>query len=97
MTMQYDVKSTACASGASTEVFAGPARVKAINVVATGACVVELTDGSSSGTSRLKFNIPASATENPFYMLLPGEGIQFQTSIWVKSLTNATSATFIYG
>ena len=94
--MQTDVKS-AYVTTSSANAYAGPARVKGISVATTGACVVELTDGGSSGTSRLKFDVPASATENPFYMLLPGEGIQFTTSIWVKSLTNATSATFIYG
>ena len=94
--MQTDVKA-AYVTGSGANAYAGPARIKAVTVCTTGACVVELTDGSASGTSRLKFDVPASATENPFYMLLPGEGIQFQTSIWVKSLTNATSATFIYG
>ena len=94
--MQTDVKSVyVTASGANA--YAGPARVKAISVAATGACVVELTDGSTSGTSRLKFDVPASATNNPFYMKLPGEGVQFQISVYVKSLTNATSATIIYG
>ena len=94
--MQTDVKA-AYVTGSGANAFAGPARVKAVSVCTTGACVLELTDGSASGASRLKFDVPVSATENPFYMLLPGEGIQFQTSIWVKSLTNATSATFIYG
>ena len=96
MTMQTDVKA-AYVTSSGANAYAGPARGKAGTVCTTGACVVELTDGGSSGTSRLKFDVPASATENPFYMLLPGEGIQFTTSIWVKSLTNATSATFIYG
>jgi len=96
MTMQYDVKS-AYVTGSGANAYAGPARVKAISVVATGPTVVELTDGSTSGTSRLKFDVPATPTNNPFYMQLPGEGIQFQISIYVKSLTNATSATIIYG
>ena len=96
MTLQTDVKA-AYVTSSGANAYAGPARVKAVTVCTTGACVVELTDGGSSGTSRLKFDVPASATENPFYMLLPGEGIQFTTSIWVKSLTNETSATFIFG
>ena len=94
--MQTDVKA-AYVTGSGANAYAGPARIKAVTVCTTGACVVELTDGSASGTSRLKFDVPASATENPFYMLLPGEGVQFTTSIYVKSLTNATSATIIYG
>ena len=94
--MQTDVKA-AYVTASSANAYAGPARVKAISVCTTGACVVELTDGSATGTSRLKFDVPTSATENPFYMLMPGEGVQFQTSVYVKSLTNATSATIFYG
>ena len=94
--MQTDVKA-AYVTGSGAKAFAGPARVKAVSVCTTGACLLELTDGNGSGTSRLKVNIPASATENPFYMLLPAEGIQFTTSVYVNSLTNATSATIIYG
>ena len=90
--MQTDVKA-AYVTSSGANAYAGPARVKAINVAATGACVVELTDGSSSGTSRFK----ASTTAGTTYMLLPGEGVQFTTSVWVNSLTNATSATIIYG
>lgn len=96
MTMQTDVKAAYVASSGANA-YAGPARVKAVSVCTTGACLLELTDGGSSGTSRLKVNIPASATENPFYMLLPGEGIQFTTSVYVNSLTNSTSATIFYG
>lgn len=94
--MQTDVKA-AYVTGSGANAYAGPTRVKAISVVTTGACVVELTDGGSGGASLLKFNIPTSATENPFYMLIPGEGVQFKTSVFVNSLSNATSATIFYG
>lgn len=93
--MQTDVKA-AYVTGTG-DAYAGPARVKAISVVSTGAAVVELTDGSATGTSRLKFDIPTSATENPFYMLIPGEGVQFTTTVYVKTLTNVSSATIFYG
>ena len=62
MTMQTDVKA-AYVTSSGANAYAGPARVKAVTVCTTGACVVELTDGGSSGTSRLKFDVPASATE----------------------------------
>ena len=96
MTMQTDVKA-AYVTSSGANAYAGPARVKAVTVCTTGACVVELTDGSATGTSRLKFDIPVSASDNPFYMLIPGEGVQFTTSVYVKTLTNATSATIFYG
>jgi len=94
--MQTDVKAV-YVTGSGANAYAQPTRVKGISVAATGACVVELTDGSGSGASRLKFDVPASATNNPFCMMLPGEGIRFYTSVYVNSLTNATSATIIYG
>ena len=94
--MQTDVKSVyITASGANA--YAGPARVKGIYVNSSGAGTVELTNGTSTGTSLLKFDYPASATANPIYILLPGEGIQFPTSVYVKTLTGATSATIFYG
>ena len=94
--MQTDVKA-AYVTASSANAYAGPARVKAISVAVTGPTVVELTDGSATGTSRLKFDVPATPATNPFYMVLPGEGIQFTTTVYVKTLTNATSATIFYG
>ena len=83
---------------ATGNAYAGPARVRAIYAnLGAGAGLVELTDGSASGTLRLKFDTPASATQNPLYMELPADGIQFTTTVYVKTLTNVTSLTVIYG
>ena len=74
----------------------GTARVKGVYIVGTAtAGSVVLRDGGSSGPIKATLNTVASATV-PVYMLLPGEGILFQTSIHA-TVTNIGSATVFYG
>ena len=94
--MQTDVKS-AYVTSSGANAYAGPARLKGVYVNASGAATVEFTDGGTSGTSRFKIDLPASATSNPVYVPIPGEGIQFTTTIYVKTLTGVTSVTVFYG
>ena len=71
-------------------------RVKAIYIVPTAtAGSLILKDGGSSGTVKATINTVASATQ-PTYMLLPGEGIVFQTAVY-GTVSNLGSATIIYG
>jgi hypothetical protein len=71
-------------------------RVKAIYIVPTAtAGSLVLRDGGSSSTIRITVNTVASATQ-PTYMLLPGEGIVFQTAVY-GTVSNLGSATIIYG
>jgi len=71
-------------------------RVKAIYIVPTAtAGSLVLRDGVSSSTIRITVNTVASATQ-PTYMLLPGEGIVFQTAVY-GTVSNLGSATIIYG
>ena len=91
--MQTDVK--AASNTASATFFAGPTRVKGI-VVTTGATAGTLVvkDGGSSGTTKLTINTPAAAgLQN---VLIPGEGVRFDTDVYV-ALTNVTAATVFYG
>ena len=91
--MQTDVK--AASNTASATFFAGPTRVKGI-VVTSGASAGALVikDGGSSGTDKLTINTPAAAgIQN---VLIPGEGVRFDTDVYV-SLTNVTAATVFYG
>ena len=90
MTMQYDVKSTACASGASTEVFAGPARVKGMTVSYASGGTVVIANGGSNVYS---FTAPAAA--GSINILIPGEGIRCSANV-VATTANAT-ATVFYG
>jgi len=52
-------------------------------------------DGGASGTNLLQFNVSAS-TNYPFYALIPGEGILFETDIHV-TLPNLAKVTIFYG
>ena len=71
-------------------------RVKAIYIVPSGtAGSVVLTDGGSSGSTRMTINTVASATQ-PTYLILPGEGVLFRTYVY-GTLTNVGSATIFYG
>lgn len=96
MAMQTDVKAAYITAGGAN-VFGGPARVKGVFINASGAATVEFTDGSASGTSRLKFTVPASATGNPVYIPIPGEGVKFDISIYANAASNVNSVTVFYG
>ena len=72
----------------------GRNRIKAIYIVpAAGAGSVVFKDGGSGGTTRLTVNTLASSTA-PNYLLLPGEGIVFQTDIYVAVTTVASVMVF---
>ena len=71
-------------------------RVKSIYIVPTAtAGSLILRDGGSGGTVKATFNTVASATQ-PTYMLMPGEGLLFQTAVY-GTVSNLGSATIIYG
>ena len=71
-------------------------RVKAIYIVpsATAGSLI-LRDGGSSSTIKITVNTVASASQ-PTYMLMPGEGLVFQTAVY-GTVSNLGSATIIYG
>jgi len=71
-------------------------RVKSIYIVpsATAGSLV-LRDGGSGGAIKATINTVASASQ-PTYMLMPGEGLLFQTAVY-GAVTNLGSATIIYG
>jgi len=71
-------------------------RVKSIYIVPTGtAGSLILRDGGSGGPIKATINTVASASQ-PTYMLLPGEGLVFQTAVY-GAVTNLGSATVFYG
>jgi hypothetical protein len=74
----------------------GRVRVKAIYIVpAAGAGSVVFKDGGASGTTRMTVNTLASSTA-PNYILLPGEGLVFQTNVYVD-VTTIGSVMVFYG
>ena len=93
--MQTDVKSAS--NTATATYFNGPTRLKGVYVTANAtAGSVTFRDGGATGTALLTLTTPASATNNPFYMQLPGEGIRFSTSLYAN-LTSVDALTVFYG
>ena len=92
MSVQTDVKAaTVTAEGSA---YAARARVKALSFVTTGtAGSVQIEDGDG-GT--VKINIATAGVADTQHMLLPGEGVLFETGIWVVP-TNVSSVTVFYG
>jgi hypothetical protein len=74
----------------------GRCRVKAIYIApAAGAGSVVLKDGSASGATKVTVNTIASATSTN-YVLLPGEGLLFQTGVYAD-ITDIASVMVFYG
>jgi hypothetical protein len=93
MAMQYDVKSAHLE--ATGTVVSGRNRIKGYHCISGGtAGDVIFKDGGSGGTIRLQFNI--STGLQPITMLIPGEGILFNTDIHV-TLPASAKLTVFYG
>jgi hypothetical protein len=94
MAMQTDVKSSYLT--ATGTAFGQRTRLKGLYVNTGGsAATVEFTNGNG-GTSLMKVDAPASATGNPVYIIVPGEGILFEASLYAV-ITGAASVTVFYG
>lgn len=91
MSMQTDVKSGAAAAGATTTIFAGPARIKGVTIsYSTGGTVV-LNDGTG-GAAMLSFTAPATA--GAVNIIVPGEGIRCSTNI--SAVVSATTTAVVF-
>ena len=95
--MQTDVKSTHL--NASGSVFGGPARLKGFVVVgaASTAAAITFKDGGSGGTTKVEFDIVSNTNPNAVYILIPGEGVKFDTSIYFTTSASITGVTAFYG
>lgn len=94
--MQYDVKAVHTDSSAS--IVGYRTRVKGFSICATAstAGTLQLKDGGSGGDVLLEVDIPSNSNPNSFYMLIPGEGIVFQQSVYAV-LNGIASVTIYYG
>ena len=92
MGMQTDVKANSVA--ASGTVFNCRTRVRGM-LIEPGASdgSVVLKDGGTGGTTIMTIN--TLANKDPFPVIIPGEGVLFQTDVYI-ALTN-TKATVFYG
>ena len=91
MGMQTDVKSAQLTS--TDTAYAAPTRVKAVTVSYASGGTVVLRDGGSSGATLFSFTAPAAAGSQ--HILVPGEGIKFNTDVHA-TLSSATIVVF-YG
>ena len=95
MGMQYDVKAAYITGDATA--FDGPARVKGLVISPnTSAGALVLKDGGSGGSTKIQFAWPANTTPAPFNVMVPPEGVRFETSVYAD-VTNVTSVTLFYG
>jgi hypothetical protein len=94
MTMQTDVKSNHLT--ASGTVFNDRTRLKSISYRGSGTDgYVKLRDGGSSGPILCELDVGTSDTFT-IYVLIPGEGVLFQTSLYAD-LSNVNAVTVFYG
>jgi hypothetical protein len=95
--MQTDVKSAHVE--ATGTVVSGRNRLKAYHCISGGtAGDIIFRDGGASGTVRLQFNIGTGT--QPVSLLIPGEGILFETDIHVTlpgTAPNVAKVTTFYG
>ena len=74
----------------------GRTRIKAFLIIPTAAAgSVVFKDGGASGSTKMTVNSLANST-NSDYIILPGEGILFQTNIYVD-VTDIASVMVWYG
>ena len=93
MAMQYDVK--AAHTETTGTLVSERTRLKGYQCVSGGtAGDIIFRDGSASGTIRLRFNIGTGT--QPIGLVIPGEGILFDTNIHV-TLPASAKATVFYG
>jgi hypothetical protein len=101
MAMQTDVLASKVRTDAGqmldqNSLVIGRARVKAIYIVPdTTAGTVTFIDGGASGATKIVVNTKGSSTA-PDYMLLPGEGLLFQSNIYIIP-SAVVSTMVIYG
>ena len=95
--MQTDVKSAHLNTSGS--IFAGPARLKGFVIVgaASTAATITFKDGGSGGTTKVEFDIVSNSNPNAVYILIPGEGVKFDTNIYFSTSAAITGVTAFYG
>lgn len=96
MTMQYDVKAATRTTDGTMVAYRTRVKGLLISPTPEAAGTVVLKDGGTSGTTRLTINAASSTTVGPFPVVIPGEGILFDTDVYLD-LTDVTSVTVFYG
>lgn len=94
MAMQTDVRAGSAAANTSTTVFNDRTRVRGLLISYAGSATVTIKDGGSSGTTRFTFVAPADS--GCVNVVIPGEGILFETNVYVTCPASTTAVVF-YG
>ena len=90
-----DVKSTHL--NASGAICAGPGRLAGFSLVGGAtAGTIQFKDGGSSGTILCEVDVPGNTNVNSFYILVPGTGIRFYTSIYATFIGGLAAGTVFY-
>ena len=95
--MQTDVNS-AHLSAAGT-LFNGPTRLKGLIICPTAstAATVQFKDGGSSGAVLLEIDIASNSNPNTYTFDIPGEGIKFNSTLYLALSAAVTGVTVFYG
>jgi len=93
MSMQTDVKSGAAAAGATTTIFEGRTRVKAITISYASSGTVVLNDGTGGA---VMFSFTGPAAIGSVHVIVPGEGVLCATNISAVCGAGTTAVVF-YG
>jgi hypothetical protein len=81
--MQTDVKSTHL--NTTGTITANRSRLKGFSVapgVSAGLTTISFRNGSTTGTILCQLDLPTNSNPNSFYVLVPGEGILFESGIY---------------
>ena len=95
--MQTDVRSNHL--NAAGSVYAARARLKGFSIcpAVSTACAVQFRDGGATGTILCEVDVGSNTNPNSFYVVIPGEGVLFQTSIYLTLSTSVVGVTAFYG
>ena len=96
--MQTDVKSAHLSAAGS--LFTGRTRLKGFSItpVAATAATFEFRDGGATGAILVQIDIASQTNPVPYYMLVPGEGVLFSTTLHLTiSVGSVTGITAFYG
>ncbi len=83
----------------SGSIVAAPARLKGFSIVgaASTASTITFKNGGSSGVTKVEFDIVSNSNPNAVYILIPGEGVYFDTNIYFSTSATITGVTAFYG
>lgn len=95
--MQTDVKSTHLTAAGS--IFTGRTRLKGFSFcpAVSTAAMIQFRNGGATGPILCEVDVASNSNPNSFYILIPGEGILFDTNIYMTTTAAVAGVTAFYG